>query len=1088
MKQNPKTARFVMAALSAVILSPIAVVAQRAPDVAATGADAPSKPVPVVTRASSTSQAPADEDVIILSPFEVRTDRDVGFVAASSLAGGRLAGDLKDTPIAYTVLTKEFIDALQLTDLTEMARWSTNSMDVPNDGGEYGLASTDGVAMRISSRGVGSNQPQKNFFPVYYSFDSYNLERLDLARGPNAVLFGTSSLGGTANSITKRAMTNRISGEVRIGFASWGNLRTTMDYNQPIGGKLAVRVNGLYQERDGWRDTEYEERKGATLAATWKVTKNTEIRAEYERGIMRKSIQTSLKDNISGWDGLSTFSAITAANNAKGVAIYGAGQAIYSPDAGDYLMNYQGWAYTLGGYRNNNVPAGGVVVVGENPNIWRNSIIEQLNLPKDLYDLAIAGSGGRFQLPDRRTSTFSDEPIYKIKNDEFSLAMTQRIGRNLFAEVALNKGKEDSSSDIGVARMGDVFIDLNTKLPNGEDNPNFLQPYGEFLSRPTYQYRTKENARVAVGYVTDRTRLGTFSFNVMGGISNEKLDKNTFRYVVKDPAVDHRDWISNKTIYYRYYIFTTPERPMPKPGSWTYDNPRASGSNPRISTVSSGLVRETPDINANFNQVIEKDYKYLQAAMSSKLFDDKLSIILSGRIDRYSARQENMEDRYDHPEDWDGNTRIMKPSAPEDWLYLTYRERRDDGTPTGDPLPANTRPRDSSGRPLPQYANDRFQDDYSPMDSEDTVKSVSVGAVYHATKFASVFANYADSFAPPTAGLKLDGSLFPGRVSHGWDAGMRFTLLKGRVVASAIYYNGKEDNAQIGTTDFPLRDILRARPVDRIDGINSYLKMLPAGWYDSQQTKTKGFEFEVTANLTRNWRLMFNAALPESFSSGRNKETLVYYAANESTLRLIIEEAGGAFAGNRAVTDTSASIPPENANLTAQAITAWNTLQDSMASVAAGTQKRTRVPKLNLNCFTDYMFGSGFLKGLRIGAGVNYRGRQAIGYRGADTIVDPNDPTKAIDDPSVNEYNTVEIAGYAVATATLSYAFKLNRKVQIILDLKIDNLFDYDKPLYYDVAMRPAGGDLQSPARVATPNNYYWVMPRNITFTARLKF
>src|SRR4051812_48882685 len=42
---------------------------------------------------------------IVLSPFEVNTDQDRGFVAASSLAGGRLAGDLKDTPVAYSVLT-----------------------------------------------------------------------------------------------------------------------------------------------------------------------------------------------------------------------------------------------------------------------------------------------------------------------------------------------------------------------------------------------------------------------------------------------------------------------------------------------------------------------------------------------------------------------------------------------------------------------------------------------------------------------------------------------------------------------------------------------------------------------------------------------------------------------------------------------------------------------------------------------------------------------------------------------------------------------------------------------------------------------
>ena len=41
------------------------------------------------------------EDTLVLTPFTVDARRDLGFVAASALAGGRLAVDLKDTPVAY---------------------------------------------------------------------------------------------------------------------------------------------------------------------------------------------------------------------------------------------------------------------------------------------------------------------------------------------------------------------------------------------------------------------------------------------------------------------------------------------------------------------------------------------------------------------------------------------------------------------------------------------------------------------------------------------------------------------------------------------------------------------------------------------------------------------------------------------------------------------------------------------------------------------------------------------------------------------------------------------------------------------------
>ncbi|MGH7960106.1 MAG: hypothetical protein ACREH8_24260, partial [Opitutaceae bacterium] len=57
-----------------------------------------------VTPNTAAPPTPAGE-AIVLSPFEVTTDRDTGFAAASSLAGGRLAGELRDTPVAYSVMT-----------------------------------------------------------------------------------------------------------------------------------------------------------------------------------------------------------------------------------------------------------------------------------------------------------------------------------------------------------------------------------------------------------------------------------------------------------------------------------------------------------------------------------------------------------------------------------------------------------------------------------------------------------------------------------------------------------------------------------------------------------------------------------------------------------------------------------------------------------------------------------------------------------------------------------------------------------------------------------------------------------------------
>jgi len=67
-----------------------------------------------------------------LTPFEVRTDKDEGFVATSSLAGGRLSTNLMDTPVAYTVITREFMDAVGITDLDSAMQWMPNVVSSVN--------------------------------------------------------------------------------------------------------------------------------------------------------------------------------------------------------------------------------------------------------------------------------------------------------------------------------------------------------------------------------------------------------------------------------------------------------------------------------------------------------------------------------------------------------------------------------------------------------------------------------------------------------------------------------------------------------------------------------------------------------------------------------------------------------------------------------------------------------------------------------------------------------------------------------------------------------------------------------------------
>jgi len=1035
---------------------------------------------------SAQTPLPAPEvktEAVELSPFVVSTDRDQGFVAASSLAGARLGGDLRDTPVAYSVLTREFIDALNLTDLADMAQWMPNSSEQRNMG-NLEWSNNDYYQ---ASRGVTANRPQRDFFPYGFNFDSYNIERLDFGRGPNSILFGNSGYGGTPNIVSKRARSDKRFTEVRTSYGSWDNFRATLDHNQPLGDRFAVRLNALYHDRDGWQNRDFEKKKAATLALTWRPFRHTEIRLEGNKGQKDKAaVAGNFDDFISAWNGVNTYSdRISAAIPAAGIGRQATRTIVFTPTNGSgTLVNYEGWARTEGGNLTAGYPAGGTLVAGPSANIRNTPIINQQNLPANLFDLAVKGSN--FRIPSREFTTTVDAPLYREDYENYTLAVTQQIGDRFFAEIAGNLAGLDKKGDIITSRgLTQVFIDVNRVLPTGASNPNFLEPYNENRSYPHIRTGRARNGRLALAYVLDNTRLGSFRFNLLAGSSRSNDDQDTFVYVLKANP-DPRQWPTFDQVRFRYYLNTDKSRPYDlSDRAWTYVNPITNTTQ----TVQGGLVREFGSSTSNTRA--RTDYDYVQVAGNAKLFKNRLHLLGAARRDSYLTLQRVGIGQFDYPADWDGRALRLKPDAPSDWTALTYRQRNPNGTQFGPTLLADTRPRLASGFADPLYANDRFQDDYSPPQIEGAINTFSAGGVFHVTKHVSLMANYAESFVAPLARYDINGSLLAARSADGWDYGLRLTLLEGRVVTNLIRYEGIDKGNIISGATFrsSIASIVQANPIGDLTpgGLNARgFPVPPNGILDTLKSEISGWELEVTANFTRNWRLSLNAALADGYQSDTYPKIQAFLATNDAMLRQIVQDAGGVFSGNTATYNTAipVSSSPEGPN----AVNAWNSIQQQLASITKEKQKLNRLIEATENIFTDYTFRNGFLKGLRVGAGANYRGKQVIGYRGADTIRSPANPTEAIDDPSVGPLDVVYQPAYTTATATVNYNYRINRKLTLDLSLRVSNLFDYDKPVYFASTLRPPGGDLTNPARVSTPVSYFWITPCNATFTATLKF
>lgn len=249
------------------------------------------------------------DQTVQLSPFEVRTDKDIGYQAVDGGMGGRVDLKFKDTASGMSSITKEFMDDWAITDMRDSFRYSM-SVDA---GGASGSTQNGGpfgdFQFNIRGAGDAGNYPTRNTFLNYSVQDSFNVERFDTSYGPNSTFFGDGQIGGLQTSMTKIARLNRDSYQAVARWDSWGGWRFTADANKVVKKNFAARLNLLYQKDNNsttsqWRDGARSTERAADLSLDYKVTPTTEIQVNFEFNNKRyKSMPTTFGDNIGYYGG-----------------------------------------------------------------------------------------------------------------------------------------------------------------------------------------------------------------------------------------------------------------------------------------------------------------------------------------------------------------------------------------------------------------------------------------------------------------------------------------------------------------------------------------------------------------------------------------------------------------------------------------------------------------------------------------------------------------------------------------------------------------------------------------------------------------
>jgi catecholate siderophore receptor len=204
----------------------------------------------------------------------VNVSAPAGYTVPATATATKTLTPLRDVPQSVTVVTHELIKDQMMMSVGDVMRY------VPGISVHQGENNRDQVVIR-------GNSSSADFFingvrdDVQYYRDLYNVDRVEALKGPNALIFGRGGAGGVVNRVMKEAGSQPVR-EFSLQAGMFDNRRVTMDVDQPVTDKVAVRLNGVYENSDSFRDYVGLERYGITPTVSVNPSDRTKITLRYE--------------------------------------------------------------------------------------------------------------------------------------------------------------------------------------------------------------------------------------------------------------------------------------------------------------------------------------------------------------------------------------------------------------------------------------------------------------------------------------------------------------------------------------------------------------------------------------------------------------------------------------------------------------------------------------------------------------------------------------------------------------------------------------------------------------------------------------
>ncbi|WP_184199173.1 TonB-dependent receptor [Polymorphobacter multimanifer] len=202
----------------------------------------------------------------------------------------RTAQSLQDVPIAVSAFSAEALQRQQINNPLDI------QLTLPN------ITFTKGnfTGSSFTIRGIGdlcvgvtcdsATAIHVEGMPLFgtrlFEAEFFDLERVEVLRGPQGTLFGRNATGGVVNFVNAKPQMDAIHATGEVEYGNYNSLRVKGMFNLPIGDTLAIRVAGTYLKRDGFTNNLFDNSRidGRDLYAIrgsirWEPTPNTTVDA-----------------------------------------------------------------------------------------------------------------------------------------------------------------------------------------------------------------------------------------------------------------------------------------------------------------------------------------------------------------------------------------------------------------------------------------------------------------------------------------------------------------------------------------------------------------------------------------------------------------------------------------------------------------------------------------------------------------------------------------------------------------------------------------------------------------------------------------